>query len=125
MAQVCKQQSIGSTNGPRQTKLEWTNDGPFGTPSPTMRCRDSYYTAYAELCGPDDIINELWGDVQQCITTAVGTGILTSIFGSPAAATPAFEAAFKLCLTAKVGNRVDEIQVHLSVADETGDWGAC
>lgn len=122
---VCKKHTIGSTKGPRQTKLEWTNDGPFGTPSPTLRCRDSYYSAYAEFCGPEDILNDLWGDVQQCAVGAAAAATLASIFASPGAATPGFAATFKACMYAKVGARVDEIQVHLSVADETGDWGAC
>ena len=125
MTSVCKRHPLGSTNGPRQTKVEWTNDGPFGTPSPTLRCRDSRYTAYAELCGPDDILNSLWGDVQNCAGVAAGAATLAAIFASPAAATAAFEAAFKGCLTVKVGARVDEFQVHLGVSDETGDWGAC
>jgi len=125
MASICKKERLGSMNGPREQKLEWTNDGPFGTPSPTLRCRDSLYVAYAELCGPDDIINTLWGDVQQCVQTGLAAAGLATIFSSPAGATTAFETAFKGCLAAKVAGRVDEIQVHLSVANETGDWGAC
>jgi len=41
MASICKRHRLGSTNGPRESKVEWTNNGPFGTPSPTLRCRDS------------------------------------------------------------------------------------
>ena len=125
MAQVCKEHSLGWTKGIRQTKVEWRNDGPFGIPIPTLYCRDTIYTAYAELCGPDDIIDTLQEDVKNCINVALGAAALTSIFASPGAATPAFEAAFKGCLTAKIGERVNEIGVHLTVKDTTGDWGAC
>ena len=125
MAQICKEHSLGWTKGIRQQKLEWTNDGPFGTPSPTLRCRDTIYTAYAELCGPDEILDTLWADVQTCIMAALAASALTTIFASPAAATPAFEASFKGCLTAKIGDRINEIGIHLTVRDTTGDWGAC
>jgi hypothetical protein len=125
MASICKQHKIGSTNGPRQTKVEWRNEPPFGIPSPTLYCRDSVYAAYAELCGPDDIIDTMWSDVQTCAGVAASAATLAAIFASPAAALPAFETAFKACLAAKVAGRVDEIQVHLSTADETGDWGSC
>jgi hypothetical protein len=125
MASVCKRHRLGSTNGPRESKVEWTNDGPFGTPSPTLRCRDSLYVAYAELCGPDDILDALWGDVQNCAGVAAGAATLATIFASPGAATAAFETAFKGCLATKIADRVNEIQVHLGVSNETGDWGAC
>jgi len=125
MASICKKHKIGSTNGPRQNKVVWTNDGIFGTPSPTMYCRDSLYGAYAELCGPDDILDTLWGDVQNCAGVAASAAGLAAIFASPAAALPAFEASFKACLAARVAGRVDEIQVHLGTYDETGDWGPC
>ncbi len=125
MAQVCREEELGWTKGIRQTKLVWTNDGFLGTPSPTLYCRDTRYTAYAELCGPDDILNTLWSDVQSCVQTALVASALTSIFASPAAATPAFEATFKGCLIAKIGDRINEIGVHLTVKDTTGDWGPC
>lgn len=61
MASTCKRYKLGSTNGPRQTKVVWRNDGFLGTSSPTLYCRDSVYAAYAELCGPDDILDALYG----------------------------------------------------------------
>lgn len=125
MASVCKQHKIGSMNGPRQQKVVWTNDGFLGTPSPTLYCRDTVYAAYAELCGPDDILDTLWGDVQNCAGFAAGATTLAAIFSSPVAATAVFEASFKTCLAAKIEGRVDEIQVHLGTSDETGDWGPC
>ncbi len=122
MANICKRYKLGTTNGPRQTKVEWRNTP---LPSPTLYCRDSVYAAYAELCGPDDILDALWGDVQNCAGVGVAAAGLAAIFASPAAATAAFEAAFKGCLAAKIAARVNEIQVHLGVDDETGDWGPC
>ena len=119
MASVCKKHPIGSMNGPRQSKVEWHGI------SPTLYCRDSRYVAYAEFCGPDDILDALWGDVQNCAVAAAGAATLAAIFASPGAATAAFEVAFKGCLAARIQDRVNEIQVHLSVADETGEWGSC
>jgi hypothetical protein len=112
-------------NGPRESKVEWTNDGFLGTPSPTFRCRDSLYVAYAELCGPDDILDAMWDDVKNCAGVGVTAATLAAIFASPGSATAAFEAAFKTCLATKVDARTNEIQVHLGVANETGDWGPC
>lgn len=125
MANICKEQSLGWTKGIRQSKVVWTNDGFLGTPSLTLYCRDTIYTAYAELCGPDDILENLWTDIKSCIETALAASALTTIFASPAAATPAFEASFKGCLFAKIGDRINEIGIHLTVRDTTGDWGAC
>ena len=125
MAQVCKEHSLGWTKGIRQSKVVWRNNGPFGTPSPTVYCRDTIYTAYAELCGPDDIIDTLQEYVNDCIKVGLAAATLTTIFASPGAATPAFEAAFKGCLSAKIGDRINEIGVHLTVKDTTGDWGKC
>jgi hypothetical protein len=122
---ICKRHNVASTKGPRQSKVVWTNNGFLGTPSPTLSCRDSFYTAYVELCGPEDILNDLWGDVQQCAVTAAVAATGAAIFASPASATPAFTAAFNACMSAKIGERVKEIQIHLSVADETGEWGPC
>lgn len=119
MASICKRHPVGSMNGPKQTKVTWHGI------SPTLHCRDSHYVAYAEFCGPDNILDTLWSDVQNCAVTAAGIATLTAIFTSPGTATVAFEAAFKACLTTKTTNRVDDIQVHLGVSDETGDWGAC
>lgn len=125
MASVCKRHRLGSMNGPRESKVEWTNEGFLGTPSPTLRCRDSLYVAYAELCGPEDILDALWTDVQNCAGVAAAAATLAAIFASPGAATGAFEAAFKGCLATKISDRVNEIQVHLGVSNETGDWGPC
>lgn len=125
MASVCKRHKIGSMNGPRETKVEWRNDGPFGLPSPTLYCRDSLYAAYAELCGPEDILNDLWGDVQNCAAVGAAAATLAAIFASPGAATATFEVAFKECLKNKIEGRINEIQVHLGVSNETDDWGPC
>lgn len=112
-------------NGPRQQKVVWRNNGPLGLPSPTLYCRDTLYQAQAELCGPSDILADFWGDVQQCAQVGLGAATLAAIFTSPAGALPAFSGAFKICLQAKIGDRINEVQVHLSVNDTTGDWGPC
>jgi hypothetical protein len=125
MAQVCKRFSVGSTGKIRESKVEWSNDGPFGLPSPTLRCRDGWNEAYVEFCGPDDIIEQAWGDLQECAKYAAATATLVAIFASPAGALPAFKAAFYGCIEVKSQQASEQVGVALGVEHESGDWGAC
>lgn len=122
-AAACAKHSIGRINLPRQSKTE-VDWGRF-PPGVTLRCRDAWITAYATICGPEDIINGLLNDVISCIGVGVAAAGLSAIFAGPAAALPAFEAAFKGCLATKIDSRVNEITVSLSTEEETGDWGPC
>lgn len=123
-AAACSKNSLGTIPLPKQTKTEvdW-GCRPF--PCTTTRCRDAWTTAYATICGPEDIVSGLVNDVTECVKVGVVAAGLSAIFAGPGAATPAFEAAFKGCLFNKIGDRVSELSVSLSAEEETADWGAC
>lgn len=122
-AAACSKHSLGRIPLPRQSKTDV--DWGCIPPCVTLRCRDAWITAYATICGPEDIINGLLNDVIACIGVGVAAAGLSAIFAGPAAAAPAFEAAFKGCLSTKIDERVKEISVSLSTEEETGDWGPC
>lgn len=120
---ACSKHTLGRISLPRQSKTDI--DWGCIPPCVTLRCRDAWTTAYATICGPEDIINGLINDVINCVGAGVAAAGISAIFAGPAAALPAFEAAFKACLTAKIGDRVNELSVSLSTEEETGDWGPC
>lgn len=76
--------------------VEWTNDGIFGTSSPTLRLAEQRVYAYAVVEALT--VAGIQNDVQQCaVQGAVAAGI-TAIIASPAGAMPAFQAQFESCL---------------------------
>lgn len=122
-AVACSRHSLGRINLPRQTKTEI--DWDCFPPCVTLRCRDAWVSAYATVCGPEDIVNGLIDDVVHCVGIGLAAAGLSAIFAGPQAALPAFEVAFKTCLYDKVKDRVNEISLSLSTEEETADWGAC
>ena len=122
-AAACSKHHLGTIGLPRQSKTEI--DWDCFPPCITLRCRDAWLSAYATICGPDDIVNTLLNDVIKCVGVGVTAAGLSAIFAGPAAALPAFEAAFKGCLATVIGDRVKEISVSLSTEEGTGDWGPC
>lgn len=122
-ALACSKHHLGTINLPRQSKVEV--DWDCFPPCLTLRCRDAWISAYATICGPEDIVGGLVNDVIECVTAGAVAATLSLIIGNPAAALPAFEVAFKGCLATKIGERVKEISVSLSTEQGTGDWGAC
>lgn len=125
MATACRRVSLGTAGHIREQKVEWTNDGPFGTPSPTLRCRDGWNEAYAEFCAEEVTLNEVWNDVEQCAVVGAAAAGVAAIFASPSAALPAFKTAFYACLKAKVAEKADSVHVDLAVEHRSGDWGGC
>ena len=67
---------------------------------------------YAEVCGPDDLLNNSWHDIVNCALTAATATLATipTTDGSPDSLAT-FQAAFTPCATAKMGARAGEIQV--------------
>lgn len=120
---ACAKITLGSTNLPRQVKTE--TDFSVFPPRITLRCRDARITAYATICGPQDIIGDLINDVKDCAMAGAVAAGLAAIIAGPAAALPAFQAAFEPCLVQKIGSRINEISVSLGTSHETGNWGPC
>lgn len=108
---------IGHINGVPEVKVEW--EGGF-IKYPVLYHRDSKLTAYAEFAAPD--LNSIWGDVTSCAANAAVAATLVAIIASPAAALPAFKAAFLACLIPKIGERAKELSVALSTQQEHGEW---
>ena len=104
---------------------------PFGVPEfkvewegikPITYTRTSQVTAYAEFKGPDNIVNDSWNDIRSCALSSLGVATVAGIVGDPAAALPAFKAAFVACITAKIGAKANEIHVALTTEQTSGDW---
>jgi len=77
----------------------------------------------AEICGLDDILDDAWGDLVECAKNVAISATIAAIVASPAAAMPAFQAAFIPCATAKLGSRFSEIRVGLHVEQRpVTDW---
>ncbi|MER8546548.1 hypothetical protein [Mesorhizobium sp. M1169] len=108
---------LAHIDGVPEFKVEW--EGGF-IKYPVLYTRTSKITAYAEFSAPD--LNSIWGDVTNCATGGAVAATLAAIFASPAAALPAFKAAFLACIVPRVGERAKEISVALSTHQESGDW---
>ena len=78
------------------SKVEWRNDGLFGTPSPTTVTAEQRVYAYAVVETPS--VEGIQNDVQQCAVQGTAAAGLTAILASPAGAMPAFQAQFESCL---------------------------
>ncbi len=105
-------------------KVEWDCTGPL---TPMLFQRKLSIVAYAEICGPEEGINNHWPRiVQAAVTAGVAAGIAT-ILATPSAALPVFRTEFKKYLHNKVGNGIGEdIHVALSASQEAnGPWCAC
>lgn len=120
MASVCKKQELGSLPfGVPEFKVEWEG---HPIPHPVTYTRQSKVTAYAEFCGPDNIINNSWNDIRTCAISAAGVAAVAAIIANPPAALPAFKAAFIACLVGKIGDEAKHLNVALSTQQESGDW---
>jgi hypothetical protein len=83
--------------------------------------------AYAEICGPEEIINHQWPQITNAAVSAgIAAGIATIIV-TPTAALPIFRAEFTKQLCGKARKDMTEaIQVALSAQQEpNGPWCAC
>lgn len=115
MAVVCNRTDIGAVDGVPEFKVEWEGSP---IPLPVLYTRKSRIVAYAEICAPDDLVNQVWNDIVQCAAGAAATSV-AAIIASPVAALPAFKAAFIACMGTKIGARADDINVALSTQQES------
>jgi RNA polymerase sigma factor (sigma-70 family) len=105
-------------------KVEWDCTA---SPTPMWYQRKLSIVAYAEICGPEDGINNHWPRiVHAAVTAGVAAGIAT-IIDTPKAALLSFRREFKNHLQSKVGNGIgDDIYVALSASQEAnGPWCGC
>ena len=116
MADVCKRHELCSSPvGVPEVKVEWE-----GRPikHPVTYTRTSNATVYAEFCGPEEIINDSWGDIRECAIGAAVTAGIAAYVATPDVALPAFKAAFAKCL----GEKAEKIQIKLGAEQTAGPW---
>lgn len=77
------------------SRVEWTNDGLWGTPSPTVETAEQRVYAYAVVEAPT--VGGIQNDIQQCAAQGAAVATLTAIIASPSGAMPAFQAQFESC----------------------------
>jgi hypothetical protein len=92
------------------TKVDWRNDGIFGTPSPTYveAPQEFHGYIYADIPNGQDITAELQNDCIQCGVQAAAVTTVIAILTEGAGGWEAFSAAFWECLQ----NRADEATQH-------------
>ncbi|MGX6648781.1 hypothetical protein ACWCOP_12670 [Maricaulaceae bacterium MS644] len=83
--------------------------------------RNSKIIAYAQVCHPS--LNDLLGDVRDCLKQAVGAGVLAGVFtGNPGAVAPALKAYLIACLKVKTGKALDDLELSVGTRKEAGGW---
>jgi hypothetical protein len=97
------------------SKVEWRNDGIFGTPSPTVVTAEQRVHAYAVVETPT--VAGIQNDIQQCAVQGAAAAGLAAILASPAGAMPAFQAQFDSCIQ-------ERAQSYLSLSLEVSE-GEC
>ena len=114
--------------GRRGLNPEWKVEWNWATiPTPILYIRKLSVVAFAELCGPEEVLNSHWPKIANAAVTAgVAAGIAT-IIATPTAALPVFRCEFRKHLQGKGGNQLaDEIHVALSAHQEAnGPWCEC
>jgi hypothetical protein len=129
MADICRRVEVGRHGSIPETKVEWEiQDVGLGirTKVPVLYCRTSSLYVYAEICAPEEILDQFWDDITNCALVAAGVATIAVIVASPAAALPAFEGALVPCLEEKAVERISDIGVGLSTRQQAnGPWDRC
>lgn len=105
--------------GVPEFKVEWKG---HPIPKPVTYTRQSDVALFAEISGPDNVMNDGVNAIRECAVAALGTAAVAAIIADPAAAVPAFKAAFIACMAGKIGDEAKQLDVGLSTQQESGDW---
>jgi hypothetical protein len=105
--------------GVPEFKVKWEG---HPIPHPVTYTRMSDVALFAEISGPDNIMNDGVNAVRECAVAALGTAAVAAIIADPAAAVPAFKAAFIACMAGKIGGEANQLDVGLSTEQEPGVW---
>jgi RNA polymerase sigma factor (sigma-70 family) len=105
-------------------KVEWLGDC---LPTPTLYIRKMAIVAYAEICGPSDLVSAHWPQIANAALAAGGAAGIATIIATPTAAIPVFRAEFHRHLRDVIGGPPDaRLQIALSTKqDSNGLWSAC
>lgn len=87
----------GWMNLPECTRLEWTNNGIFGTPSPTYRHapQELHGSLDADVPSGADILRA----INICAQNAVAAAGLVAVLTNWAGAYPTFQSSFSSCIS--------------------------
>lgn len=103
-------------------KIEWNCET---APKPVLFIRKCAVVAYAEICGPSDLIAAHWPRI---VSAALGAGVaagIATIIATPTAALPVFQTEFRRQLGGR-GAEEERVQVALSARQEAnGPWVEC
>jgi hypothetical protein len=99
------------------SKVEWTNDGIFGTPSPTLRQGPQELHGWLSA----DVPNTDWiiGAVQDCAARGVGAATVAGVLTSWGAAYPAFKAEFLECMSNMPSDLANKFLSSVDLRTET------
>ncbi|MFS0766018.1 hypothetical protein [Peribacillus phoenicis] len=70
-------------------------------------------------------IEDIVGDIEECVRAAVTAAIIAAIWADPDAATPAFKATIVACLELKGIEWANEIGIGCYKHEERGQWIPC
>jgi RNA polymerase sigma factor (sigma-70 family) len=121
---VLKRLELGRQSTNPEWKVEWKYEH---GPEPTLYIRKLSMVAYAEICGPEEVINAHWPQIANAAMAAgVAAGVAT-IMATPTLALSVFRSEFCKHLCAKTHKEVSEsLRVALSTQQEpNGPWGGC
>jgi hypothetical protein len=122
--EICTKVKIASLKGVPEFKSDMcmTKVGFIKTKLPCVLTRTSNKVIYASLCYPKVHEKELADAARDCAIGAAGAATVTSFIATPAAALPAFKAAFMACLKVKAGTLASKVKVGLHSESEHGSW---
>ena len=115
MTDICRKIELGRHGSIPEVKVEWT--------PPAIYYRTSSLVVNAEICAPEELLDQAWAAVQECTLTALGVATLAGLATGPAAAIPLFQSSFKTCVLAKIGDLAKDIKSAISTEQKANeDW---
>lgn len=102
------------------SKVEWHNNGIFGTPAPTVRttAQEFHGRILAHIPDGQGLINEVQNDAMQCAAQAAAVTTAAAIVTDGAGGWPAFTSTFYGCMKGRAaGYLVDNLRLET--------WGHC
>jgi hypothetical protein len=115
---------LGRRESDPEWKVKWSCEA---KPVPALYIRKTAIVAYAEICGPSDLLTTHWPRI---VSAAIGAGIaagIATIIATPTAALPIFQMEFRKLLQNKGAIAAeDKLQVALLARQQAhGPWCRC
>ncbi len=125
----CKRFKIASTSNWPETKTEMVNrcvkipfNGKACTKVPKVYRRTCKKTVFAEVCYPSNFSDSIKKDIEKCATGAAVAAVAAAIATGASGALPVFELAFKGCLAAKIGDKINQVKFSVKSEKECSSW---